>query len=192
MRSYRYVECTTNQEVYIHPSSVLAKMKPPPQYVVFTEMVQNKRVRVASHRRLWRSGDQLGGWGSHAHQQTVLKGVTAIQPSWLPNLAKTLVTIPKELEEPPPRYDAVRDKLYCYARPIFGPRRWELPVQEIEFPESQNRYKWFARFLLEGAVISGFAAIKVPPPPPPPPPPQFGLVDIADRESVCVCVCVCV
>jgi ATP-dependent RNA helicase DHX37/DHR1 len=93
--------------------------------------------------------------------QNFLTGVSAIQSSWLPNLGKTLTTITKELDDPAPYYDAQRDKLMCYARPIYGPQRWELPVQEVEFPDCQNAYKWFVRFLLEGAVISGFVAIKV-------------------------------
>lgn len=36
----------------------------------------------------------------------------------------------------------------------FGPRSWEIPAQELDFPAGLERYKWFARFLLEGKVVS--------------------------------------
>lgn len=39
----------------------------------------------------------------------------------------------------------------------FGSRSWQIPSQELDYPAGIDRYKWFARFLLEGKVIPKFA-----------------------------------
>lgn len=39
----------------------------------------------------------------------------------------------------------------------FGPKSWQVPPQELEYPAGLDRYKWFAKFLLEGKVIPAFA-----------------------------------
>ena len=36
---------------------------------------------------------------------------------------------------------------------LAGPHCWQLPAVELEYPASIERYRWFARFLLDGAVI---------------------------------------
>jgi len=56
------------EDVFIHPSSVLAQ-KVPPDYIVFTEIVRTTRP-----------------W---------LKGLTLINPAWLSTLGKTLCTFTK-------------------------------------------------------------------------------------------------
>ena len=38
--------------------------------------------------------------------------------------------------------------LGCYT----GRNAWMLPAVELEYPKSLERFKWFARFLLEGKV----------------------------------------
>merc|ERR1712062_290338 len=35
----------------------------------------------------------------------------------------------------------------------FGPHFWPLPSLDLEDPAGLERYRWFARFLLDGAVI---------------------------------------
>ena len=40
----------------------------------------------------------------------------------------------------------------CFARVSYGPHVWELPPAEVTFPETADKYKWFARALLEGLV----------------------------------------
>jgi len=46
----------------------------------------------------------------------------------------------------------------CWAIPSFGPHHWPLPAMEILFPRDVDRFKYFARFLLEGAVCPRLAA----------------------------------
>lgn len=45
-----------------------------------------------------------------------------------------------------------RDDVRCVVTATFGPGRWPLPPSEISFPESPERYKLFAKALLEGQV----------------------------------------
>jgi hypothetical protein len=45
----------------------------------------------------------------------------------------------------------------CFVRPLYGFKRWELPVQRVNYPQNKNsekeeRLRWFARLLLEGKV----------------------------------------
>ena len=81
-----------------------------------------------------------------------MKGVTAIQPAWLGNLGKPLTSMSKVMEDPEPRYDAIKDEMKCFARLGYG-NSWSLPAQEVPFPESLEKYRWFSRFFLEGLVI---------------------------------------
>lgn len=39
----------------------------------------------------------------------------------------------------------------------FGVCVWSLPAQELEYPKCVEKYKWFARFLLEGKVCPKLA-----------------------------------
>ncbi|KAI9512405.1 P-loop containing nucleoside triphosphate hydrolase protein [Russula earlei] len=80
-----------SEDVYIHPSSVLATTSPP-EYVVYHEVVRTSQV-----------------W---------LKGLTLINPAWLPALGKSLCTFSK------PFKNKAGDMM---ATPKFGPDGWELP-----------------------------------------------------------------
>ena len=42
----------------------------------------------------------------------------------------------------------------CYVSATYGPHEWPLPVQEVSFPQSQERYKHFAKALLAGEVLT--------------------------------------
>ncbi|KAH9179227.1 P-loop containing nucleoside triphosphate hydrolase protein [Lactarius sanguifluus] len=80
-----------SEDVYIHPSSVLATNSPP-DFVVYHEVVRTSRI-----------------W---------LKGLTLINPAWLPALGKTLCTFSKPF----------KDKAgHMMVTPKFGPDGWELP-----------------------------------------------------------------
>ena len=39
--------------------------------------------------------------------------------------------------------------------PHSGGHFWELPAVELEYPAGLDRYKWFAKCLLDGAVFTG-------------------------------------
>ena len=71
----------------------------------------------------------------------------------MPNLC----TLSKPLEDPPPRYDSEAGVVKCHMTCTFGPKSWQVPPQELEYPTGLDRYKWFARFLLDGKVTPEFS-----------------------------------
>ncbi|KAH7928402.1 P-loop containing nucleoside triphosphate hydrolase protein [Leucogyrophana mollusca] len=86
-----------SEDVFIHPSSVLAN-GPPPDYIVFHEIVRTNRP-----------------W---------LKGLTVINPAWLPTLGKpTLCTFSKPAKNTAGTLMAI---------PRFGPDGWELAPVKAE------------------------------------------------------------
>lgn len=111
--------------VFMHSSSVLRKEIP--EWVVYQEIYETNK--------------------------TYMRGVTAIEPEWLPVFAPGLCNISEPKMDPPPRYDAESDRLLCHVSSTFGRSGWPLPVMELDFPSNLDRYKWFARFLLEGSVF---------------------------------------
>lgn len=42
----------------------------------------------------------------------------------------------------------------CQMACTFGPRAWQVPAQELEYPSGLEKFKWFGRFLLEGKVLT--------------------------------------
>ena len=116
--------------MYIHPTSVLFRQKPLPDYVVYTELHKTPK-------------------------KTYIKGITVISPSWLPNLSKNLCDVNKVLPTPEPYFDAQKDVLMCHTRPAFS-GGWSLPPQHTSYPESLDAYKYFARELLSGKVFPYF------------------------------------
>ena len=61
------------------------------------------------------------------------------------------------MKDPSPKYDEDEGIVKCHMNVSFGARVWCLPAQELEFQKCTERYKWFARFLLEGHVVSKLA-----------------------------------
>ncbi|OZJ01559.1 hypothetical protein BZG36_05386, partial [Bifiguratus adelaidae] len=95
----------SDDDVYIHPSSVLYHQPPQPM-VTYQEMFQTTKV-----------------W---------LKGLTSIEPKWLCKIGKTLCTYGKPLDHPPPKMNAEKTRQTCYAVPSFGPKSWPLPPVKME------------------------------------------------------------
>ena len=81
------------------------------------------------------------------------KGLIAIELAWLPVLFPSLCVFSKPLVEPPPRYDDEAGVVKCHMTCTYGCKSWQTPAQEFEFPAGLEKYKWFARFLLEGKVV---------------------------------------
>ena len=91
-----------------------------------------------------------------------LRGVTNINRQWLPRLAANnpMCIFSEPLETPCPFYDEKTDSIQCFVIPRYGPHLWELNAYQTIFPETnQNIYKWFAKQLLEGKIISFFTLI---------------------------------
>lgn len=131
--AYECASASIEGVVFVHPSSaVKAGFAEMPEYVVCNEVVHGSRP-----------------W---------MRGVTQIDPSWLPRLAAgtPLCSLSDPLETPQPFYDADRDEVRCSVTPTFGDRAWKLPAFEIKHPTGEASCRWFARALLEGSVISAF------------------------------------
>ncbi|KAJ9589594.1 hypothetical protein L9F63_017179, partial [Diploptera punctata] len=126
LANWRYAyRCTEMEEpVFMHPSSVFKES--PPEWVVYQEVIETSKM--------------------------YMKGITAIEPGWLPIYAHGLCNLSAPLDEPLPRFDEKSEKMYCYVTGTFGRAGLQLPIMQIEFPRRIERFKWFACFLLEGKV----------------------------------------
>lgn len=116
------------EPVFIHPESVLSR-EPLPDYVIFQEISNS------------------GG------KKTYMRDVTAVEPNWLPKFASQHCTFSPPLEEPEPSY---ADDVVCHSRVAYGKLSWPLGQMEISYPPSIERFRWFARFLLEGKILPSF------------------------------------
>ncbi|KZC11400.1 putative ATP-dependent RNA helicase kurz [Dufourea novaeangliae] len=81
-----------------------------------------------------------------------MRGVTVIEPEWLPKFAPSLCQLGEPLTDPPPRYDTETGKVMCTMRGTVGKAGWTLPLMNVEHPLSTEGVKWFACFFLEGKV----------------------------------------
>ncbi|XP_066466100.1 probable ATP-dependent RNA helicase DHX37 [Tiliqua scincoides] len=111
--------------VYIHPSSVLFKQLP--EFVVYQEIVETTKM--------------------------YMKGVSAIEPEWIPLLLPPYCHYEKPLEEPPPSYCPETGTVRCHRSSTFYRVGWQLPAVEVDYPEGIECYKYFAKFFLEGRVV---------------------------------------
>jgi ATP-dependent RNA helicase DHX37/DHR1 len=98
------------EDVFIHPSSVLADMSPP-EYIVFNEVVRSSRV--------WLKGKSAF---PSCFQLVVYEdlGLTVVNPAWLSSLGKpSLCTFSKPVKN---------TSGVMMVIPKFGPDGWELPA----------------------------------------------------------------
>ncbi|XP_037974643.2 probable ATP-dependent RNA helicase kurz [Plutella xylostella] len=131
-RKYKYAYHCANMEepVHLHSESILRKVIP--EWVVYQELYET---------------------GSEERRKMVMRHVTAIEPEWLPVYVPKLCNLGDPLSDPEPRYDAASGRVKCHFKGTFGKAGWELPTVEIDYPERLERYRWFAKFLLEGGVF---------------------------------------
>ncbi|KAK0076440.1 hypothetical protein PV325_005365 [Microctonus aethiopoides] len=123
---WRYAYKTTEMEdpIFMHSSCVLRRTRP--EWVVYQEIYEINKM--------------------------YMRGVTAIEPEWLPKFVPSLCNMSEPLSEPPPRYDVGSGKVLCHMSGTFGRAAWELPPIELEYPMNIDGIKWFARFFLAGQV----------------------------------------
>lgn len=103
-----------------------------------------------------------------------MKGVTAIDPTWLGTLSKgsRLLHLGCPLATPAPQYNNNQDDMLCSVATKFGRHSWEIAPVRISWEQAfafnqTNRsltfndgYAWFARLLLEGKVLPEFDALR--------------------------------
>ncbi|XP_017883450.1 probable ATP-dependent RNA helicase kurz [Ceratina calcarata] len=121
---YAYKTMDMEDPVFAHSSCVLRRTCP--EWVVYQEIYETNKM--------------------------YMRGVTAIEPEWLPKFAPSLCQLGEPLTDPPPRYDAETGKVMCNITGTFGRAGWKLPVIETEYPLSVDGVKWFACFFLDGQV----------------------------------------
>uniref|UniRef100_A0A8C0B737 Activating signal cointegrator 1 complex subunit 3 n=1 Tax=Buteo japonicus TaxID=224669 RepID=A0A8C0B737_9AVES len=120
-----YKTALLDDPVFIHPSSVLFKQLP--EFVVYQEILETTKL--------------------------YMKGVSVVEPEWIPALLPPYCHFGKPLENPPPSYCSETGRIRCHRPSVFYRVSWQLPAVEVDYPEGIDRYKYFARFLLEGKVI---------------------------------------
>ncbi|KPP62454.1 putative ATP-dependent RNA helicase DHX37 [Scleropages formosus] len=123
--------------VFIHPNSVLFKTLP--DYVVYQEVLETSKM--------------------------YMRGVSAVQEEWIPQILPRYCHFGPPLEDPPPRFCPDSGRVKCHCKSTFlrlgktDPLSslavrvgWPLPAVERDYAEGLDRYKLFAKFLLEGQV----------------------------------------
>ncbi|XP_053727943.1 probable ATP-dependent RNA helicase DHX37 [Synchiropus splendidus] len=110
--------------VFIHPKSALFKTMP--QFVVYQEIMETTKM--------------------------YMKGVSAVEPDWIPRLLPQYCHFSSPLEKPAPRFCPTTGTIRCHRTSTFFRVSWQLPAVETEYPDNLDRYKLFAQFLLEGEV----------------------------------------
>jgi ATP-dependent RNA helicase DHX37/DHR1 len=134
---YAYQIPEMEDPVFMHSCSILKKKQP--EWVVYQEVYET------------RNGDDT---------KMFIRGITAIEPEWLLKFVPALCNYGKALEEPEPRYDGDDDKIYCHVKATFGRSGWPLPIAEVEMQESLDKYRHFAKFLLNGDIFEKLQEFK--------------------------------
>ncbi|XP_060787759.1 probable ATP-dependent RNA helicase DHX37 isoform X2 [Neoarius graeffei] len=110
--------------VFIHPSSALHKELP--EFVIYQEIMETTKM--------------------------YMRGVCAVQADWIPKLLPQYCHFSGPEQSPAPWYCPVSGKVKCQQQSTFFRVGWKLPAIEMDHPEGLERYKLFAKFLLEGQV----------------------------------------
>uniref|UniRef100_A0A3Q4BCM2 RNA helicase n=1 Tax=Mola mola TaxID=94237 RepID=A0A3Q4BCM2_MOLML len=113
-----------DEPVFIHPTSALFKTLP--EFVVYQEIVETTKM--------------------------YMKGVSAVEQEWIPQLLPQYCHFGSPLEVPPPWFCSSTGTIKCHCPSTFFRVGWQLPAVEMEYPDGLERYKLFSRFLLEGQV----------------------------------------
>uniref|UniRef100_A0A3B3VT34 Activating signal cointegrator 1 complex subunit 3 n=1 Tax=Poecilia latipinna TaxID=48699 RepID=A0A3B3VT34_9TELE len=111
--------------VFIHPNSALFKKLP--EFVVYQEIMETSKM--------------------------YMRGVSAVEADWVPQLLPQYCHFGPPLDSPPPWFCSSSGTIRCHRLSTFFRVGWQLPAVETEHPEGLERYRLFARFLLEGQVL---------------------------------------
>uniref|UniRef100_A0AAX7U9F9 RNA helicase n=1 Tax=Astatotilapia calliptera TaxID=8154 RepID=A0AAX7U9F9_ASTCA len=113
-----------DEPVFIHPNSALFKTLP--EFVVYQEVMETSKM--------------------------YMRGVSAVEAEWVPQFLPQYCHFGSPLESPSPWFCSSTGTIRCHRSSTFFRVGWQLPAVEMEYPEGLERYKLFAKFLLEGQV----------------------------------------
>ena len=83
-----------------------------------------------------------------------MEGCTVVDSKWLRSLSLGTPMFQDSIcETPEPYYDVETDKVFCFVKPKFGAKGWNLPLEKIICTDAKLTASTFARSLLEGKVI---------------------------------------
>ena len=104
----------------------------------------------------------------------VMQRVTPVDPDWLASVCagSKLLRTGKVLAIPTPRYDRDKDSIQCAVETKFGTLGWEIPPCFVDMNcigeknssataiDTDECYRWFARYLLEGTAVPELKGFK--------------------------------
>uniref|UniRef100_A0A4Y0BQ22 RNA helicase n=1 Tax=Anopheles funestus TaxID=62324 RepID=A0A4Y0BQ22_ANOFN len=129
-----------DEPVFLHASSVLRREHP--EWVCYQE----------AYEAIVRTGEDAGEEGNKT--KMFLRGITAIEPDWLPKFVPNVCNVIDVLEEPiAPSYNVQNDTIECHVKATIGKTSWELPSAEVEMPRNMLRCKYLLKFILSGVVF---------------------------------------
>ena len=151
-------QCMSNPDkpVYIHPSSyIYTRKKIGVNYIQY-------RPELVVYYSLHKSETNKNDNDNSYQPKTYMHHVTVVEPHWLLKIAPHLCLISEPLHGIGlnPFYDGNDDVIKCYVEVRFGPYQWELPRQTIIHPDINERYKYFAMYILEGKVYKEMQKLK--------------------------------
>ncbi|XP_044050991.1 probable ATP-dependent RNA helicase DHX37 [Siniperca chuatsi] len=113
-----------DEPVFIHPTSALFKTLP--EFVVYQEIMETTKM--------------------------YMRGVSAVEAEWVPQLLPQYCHFGSPLDSPSPWFCSSTGSIKCHRSSTFFRVAWQLPAVEMDYPDGLERYKLFAKFLLEGQV----------------------------------------
>uniref|UniRef100_A0A8C4QX51 RNA helicase n=1 Tax=Eptatretus burgeri TaxID=7764 RepID=A0A8C4QX51_EPTBU len=131
-QKHPYQSAEMEHSLYIHPTSILYRSAP--QYIIYQELIETSL--------------------------PYMKGVTAIEPEWIPEMLPHLCTFGLPLASPAPRFCLQSGRVKCWRSGTFSHWAWELPPVEMDHPVDVQLLRHFARFLLEGEVFPALARFR--------------------------------
>jgi len=150
-----YIGCISKEPLFLDQTSAIftKDFRSLPKWICFDQMIRKKPRQV----------DEAA--------MVMMKRVTPIEPQWLGALSagSRLLRLGEPVVTPAPTYDSVKDRMVCAVCTKFGSKGWEIPSLRVEMrdavrkhPKNRARYleddsfRYFARFLLEGKVLTEF------------------------------------
>ncbi len=123
---FAYMTRTMEEPVFLNQTSVLRSQLP--EWVVFQEVYE-------------------------VQDKMYMRGVTAIEANWLPDFCPVDCNLSKPLADREPYLDEERGEVITICTGTFGERGWTLPLIPVTHPVASERYRFFAKFILEGKVL---------------------------------------